>query len=43
MFAVWLLLNNTLDPAQLALGAALATRGSWSLGTIPPGQQHRAS
>ena len=24
LFAVWLLLNNTLDPAQLVLGAALA-------------------
>jgi multicomponent K+:H+ antiporter subunit E len=36
LFAVWLLLNNTLDPAQLVLGAALAIVVPWFTETLRP-------
>ena len=36
LFAVWLLLNNTLDPAQLVLGAALAIIVPWFTETLRP-------
>jgi multicomponent K+:H+ antiporter subunit E len=36
LFAVWLLLNNTLDPAQLALGAALAIVVPWFTEALRP-------
>jgi len=36
LFAVWLLLNNTLDPAQLVLGALLAIVVPWFTETLRP-------
>jgi multicomponent K+:H+ antiporter subunit E len=36
LFAVWLLLNNTLDPAQLVLGAALAIVVPWFTEALRP-------
>lgn len=40
LVALWLLLNQTLAPAQVVLGAMLATALAWSASTFRPLQAH---
>jgi multicomponent K+:H+ antiporter subunit E len=45
LLAMWLLLNQTLAPGQVALGAALALGGVWALARLQPpaGRVRRAA
>jgi multicomponent K+:H+ antiporter subunit E len=40
LLALWLLLNQTLSPGQILLGAAVALIGGWALALLAPPKAH---